>query len=157
MTFEILTGSGGETRALGKALGSVIHCPTTIRLIGELAAGKTTFVQGLARGLDVPETCPVTSPTYTLVHQYPGRLPLLHLDLYRLSSPDELEEIGFDDMAASGSVLVVEWPDIIDASQLTFDLSVFFSLTVDFNRKISIIASGLDGADLLRNLSAVID
>ncbi|MFH1156779.1 MAG: tRNA (adenosine(37)-N6)-threonylcarbamoyltransferase complex ATPase subunit type 1 TsaE [Pseudomonadota bacterium] len=156
MNLDILTRSGEETQALGKALGQLLEARTAIRLIGELAAGKTTFVQGLARGLGVPETYPVTSPTYTLVNEYPGRIPLFHLDLYRLSSPDELDDIGFDDIAASESVIVVEWPEMIDASVLSFNLSVFFSIDIDFNRKISIIASGLGGANLLRSLSAVV-
>jgi tRNA threonylcarbamoyladenosine biosynthesis protein TsaE len=156
MKLEVITRSGEETQALGRELGRLIHAGCAIGLTGDLAAGKTTFVQGLARGLDVPERFPITSPTYTLVNDYPGRLPLFHLDLYRLSSPEELDDIGFDDITSLEAVVVVEWPGLIDPGTLSFDLSVTISMDADFQRHFSIIASGLGGTNLLRSLSATI-
>ena len=81
-----------------------------IALQGELGAGKTTFVQGLARALGI--TRPVTSPTFTLVGEYPGgRLPLIHMDLYRLRSPDDLLVIGFPEYLERNALVAIEWPD----------------------------------------------
>jgi tRNA threonylcarbamoyladenosine biosynthesis protein TsaE len=156
MSLEIVTRSGEETQALGEALGRLLHERCVLGLTGDLAAGKTAFVQGLARGLGVPPEFAVTSPTYTIVNDYPGRVPLFHLDLYRLGSLDELEAVGFDEIAASEAVIAVEWPDLLQGSTLDIDLSVIFSMDGDFNRKISIIASGLHGTNLLRTLSTVV-
>ena len=84
--INIETKSVADTQRLGQQIGRLINEPTTIALIGDLGSGKTAFVQGLARGLEVPSTYYITSPTFTLVNEYPGRLPLYHIDLYRLET-----------------------------------------------------------------------
>ncbi len=97
------------TAASGEALGRLVDAPLHIALIGALGAGKTGFVQGLARGLGVAG--PVTSPTFALVEPHAGRLPLLHVDLYRVEA-DELPHIGLDEQAWTWSgVVAVEWAD----------------------------------------------
>lgn len=98
-----------ELRALAAALGRVVAAGDVIGLVGDLGAGKTTFVQGLAAGLGAG---PATSPTFTLVHIYEGgRLPLAHVDLYRLDREAELEDVGFDDLVRQDIVVAVEWWD----------------------------------------------
>lgn len=99
------------TRALGQRLGREVIPGDVLALVGDLGAGKTTLTQGLARGLGIPEAVPVISPTYTLVRSYAGRIPLHHLDLYRLGQAEELAELGFSELVDGGGVVVVEWAD----------------------------------------------
>ena len=99
-----------ETRALGRELGRALREKAVIGLSGDLGAGKTEFVKGIAEGLG--STDPVTSPTFTLVHEYrSGRLPLFHMDFYRLESDKELDEIGFDDYLRQPGICAREWAD----------------------------------------------
>ena len=104
---EIVTTTGEEeTAAAGERLARGLHAWDIVLLYGELGAGKTAFVRGMARGLGAaPEE--VTSPTFTLVQEYRGRLPLYHVDLYRLESR-EVEDLGLDELAADG-ILAIEW------------------------------------------------
>lgn len=108
------TGSEDETLALGIQIGRLIEQPILILLQGDLGAGKTVLARGIARGLGVPEQTPITSPTFTLMNHYPARLDLYHFDLYRLSDPDELIELGFDEFAHGSGVSLVEWPERLD-------------------------------------------
>lgn len=94
----------------GEALGRAARPPLTVALTGDLGAGKTTLVKAICRGAGVEE--PVTSPTFALVHEYTGTLgKVYHLDLYRLSTPDELTAIGWDDLMSASALLLVEWAD----------------------------------------------
>ena len=111
MTFY--TNSPAETEAVGVALGRVLQPGAVIAYRGDLGAGKTAFTRGLARGLGISGQ--VTSPTFTIVNEYEGgRLPLFHFDMYRLSSSDELFDIGWEDYLARGGVCAVEWSEIVD-------------------------------------------
>jgi tRNA threonylcarbamoyladenosine biosynthesis protein TsaE len=111
-TPEYIDSSSPErTRELGRLLGEHAEGGDVIALSGPLGAGKTCLVQGLARGLGVPESVPVTSPTFGLVHQYPGRLELRHADFYRLEGYTRLADAGFDDLLDERGVVVVEWPE----------------------------------------------
>ena len=117
---EIVSASEEETAAAGEALGRSIQSGVVILLHGDLGAGKTAFVRGLARGLDASED-DVSSPTFTLIQQYLGRLTLHHVDLYRLE-PREVDDLGLDDLLSSDAVVAIEWaerwqhrpPDAID-------------------------------------------
>ncbi len=100
-----------ETKALGGALGQTAQAGNVLALRGALGAGKTCLVQGLARGLGVPETVPVVSPTFTLVNEYEGRLPLYHIDLYRLTRTEELGDLGYEEYLYGQGVCAVEWID----------------------------------------------
>jgi len=120
----ITTQSTEETEEVGRLMGRAVTGPLVLTLAGDLGSGKTCFARGLARGLGVDEAYPVTSPTYTIVNEYPGRLPLFHLDLYRLGGGDELEEIGYRDMLQQGGVMVVEWPERSDDAELGTDLVI---------------------------------
>jgi len=106
----VITRSPAETRAVARTLGARLVAGDVVSLSGDLGAGKTVFVQGLAEALEVAE--PVTSPTFTLMHTYEGRVPLVHVDVYRLERLGELEDMALDEMAAD-AVVAVEWGDAI--------------------------------------------
>lgn len=101
--------SDGETRELGRRLGERLQAGDVVGLRGDIGAGKTTFADGLLGGLDCAERA--ASPTFVLVREYPGRAPVLHLDLYRLEREEELLGIGVPELLGSGAVVVVEWCD----------------------------------------------
>ena len=103
------TNSPAETEAVGQMLAARLQPGDVVAFRGGLGAGKTAFVRGLARGLGICE--PVTSPTYTIVNEYEGRLPLFHFDLYRLDGIEALEDIGWEDYLARGGVCCLEWSE----------------------------------------------
>lgn len=105
--MEINTSGPPETQSIAQRLGELATPGTLIVLSGPLGAGKTSFVQGLARGLGIAG--PVNSPTFTLLKEYHGRLPLFHFDLYRLGEPEELWELGFAEYLEGGGVCALEW------------------------------------------------
>ena len=108
--MEYVSNSPAETEALGAALAGRLKPGAVVAFSGDLGAGKTAFVRGMARGLDICER--VTSPTFTIVNEYEGgRLPLFHFDMYRLSSSDELFDIGWEDYLVRGGVCAVEWSE----------------------------------------------
>jgi tRNA threonylcarbamoyladenosine biosynthesis protein TsaE len=108
------TRSEPETAALGRALASTLSAGDVLLLYGDLGAGKTAFVRGLAEGLGVSRD-DVSSPTFTLVQEYRGgRLPLFHVDLYRLNDPREVDDLGLDEIADEG-ILAVEWAEKLPA------------------------------------------
>ena len=108
--MEFITNSPEETEKIGAAIGKIIPAGTVLAYRGDLGAGKTAFTRGLARGLGFTEA--VTSPTYTIVNEYlGGRLPLFHFDMYRLSSADDLFDIGWEDYLDRGGVCAVEWSE----------------------------------------------
>ena len=110
MARQFTTNSEDDTRALARTLAGELSPGAVLLLSGDLGAGKTAFVRGLAQGLGI-DPGDVTSPTFTLVHEYQGgRLPLVHVDLYRLDRAD-LDEIGFDADLAERGVIAVEWPE----------------------------------------------
>ena len=111
--MQITTHSADETQALGQKLASRLAPGDVIAYFGDLGAGKTAFTRGLAQGLGI--TDPVTSPTYTIVNEYlSGRIPLFHFDMYRLSSSDELFDIGWEDYLSRGGVCAVEWSENVE-------------------------------------------
>ncbi len=111
--MEFVTHSREETEALGARLASALPEGRVVAFTGDLGAGKTAFVSGMARALGVEER--VTSPTFTIVNEYEGgRLPLFHFDMYRLDSADELFHIGWEDYLARGGVCAVEWSENVE-------------------------------------------
>lgn len=108
--MEFITNSPEETEKIGAAVGKIIPAGTVLAYRGDLGTGKTAFTRGVARGLGFTEA--VTSPTYTIVNEYlGGRLPLFHFDMYRLSSADDLFDIGWEDYLSRGGVCAVEWSE----------------------------------------------
>ena len=109
MTEIVETRGEDETSATGERIASQVTAGELILIHGPLGAGKTAFVRGLARGLGVAED-EVSSPTFTLIQEYRGRLVLYHVDLYRLADR-EVDELGLDDLLASGGLVAIEWPE----------------------------------------------
>ena len=143
--MDYITTSPEETEALGAALGKIIPAGTVLAYRGDLGAGKTAFTRGLARGLGCRET--VTSPTYTIVNEYlGGRLPLFHFDMYRLSSADDLFDIGWEDYLDRGGVCAVEWSENV-AEAMAGAVTVAIEKLGENTRRIT-IEGGNFGADL---------
>lgn len=122
------TGGAEQTRALGFALGQHAQAGDFIACRGTLGAGKTTFIQGFALGLDVSPDAYVRSPTFTLVNEYEGRCLLYHFDFYRLTNENEVLDIGFDDYCSGDGVVIVEWankfPDLLPAERLGLSIEI---------------------------------
>lgn len=109
--MDIIVDNLKETMKLGEKIGSLVNSGDILCLTGDLGTGKTHFVKGLALGLKISE--PITSPTFTLVNEYEGRLKLNHFDVYRIEEPDEINTIGFDEYIFSSAVSIIEWSDLI--------------------------------------------
>ena len=114
MRLELRTATADETRAVGEALAGLLRPRDAAALTGELGAGKTTLVQGIARGLGVPDQ--IVSPTFTLVREYRGTsLDLAHVDVYRLDRVQDVVDLGLDEIGDGQAVLLVEWGDAVEA------------------------------------------
>jgi len=139
MTREIATHSAEETIAFGRTLTELLSPPKLVLLRGELGAGKTTLVKGIAAGFRAAEEEDVTSPTFTLVHEYRGsRLNLYHIDLYRVDTPRELETLGLDDLRSENSILLIEWGEKFPRLQRERDLEISLERQSEMERKIRI-------------------
>jgi len=110
-SLELSLGSRGATRRLGQAIARALELGDLVVLEGQLGAGKTFLVRAIARGLGVPTELRITSPTFDLVHDLPGRLPILHVDLYRLDTPESVLDLGLQDRIGRDCVALVEWGD----------------------------------------------
>ena len=123
--MQRFSDSEQETEAIGAELAASLQAGAVLAFSGDLGAGKTAFVRGLARGLGISD--PITSPTFTIVNEYEGgRLPLFHFDLYRLHSEEDLFDIGWEDFLARGGVCAVEWsekiPEALEDGYLRVDI-----------------------------------
>ncbi len=144
--MQYITNSPGETETIAKKLADLLQPGTVIAYKGDLGAGKTAFTRGLARGLGITE--PVTSPTYTIVNEYTsGKMPLFHFDMYRLSSSDDLFDIGWEDYLERGGVCAVEWSEnVADAMENAIWITI--EKTGEESRRITI-----EGGDSYADLS----
>ena len=140
MTREITTRSAEETIAFGRTLTELLAPPKLVLLRGDLGAGKTTLVKGIAAGFEAAEEEDVTSPTFTLVHEYRGpRANLYHIDLYRVDTPRELETLGLDVLRAEkGSILLIEWGEKFPRLQRERDVEISFERDGENGRRIRI-------------------
>lgn len=147
--MEFYTASAQETEQLGQRLGQQLKPGAVIAYSGDLGAGKTAFTRGLARGLGIED--PITSPTYTIVNEYPGKIPLFHFDMYRLSSSEDLFDIGWEDYLTRGGVIAVEWServaDALDEVENLIRIHIRRDPDNDNGREIS-IEGGAHNADL---------
>ncbi len=150
--IQISTRSAADTQHLGRTLGALIQQPVTIGLSGDLGSGKTALVQGLARGLDVSDQYYITSPTFTLINEYPGRFPLYHVDLYRIDDPFELEDIGLDEVLRAEAVIAIEWAEKLSKGTLLNYLQLQFKIISEMTRRIDLFAYGHPAANLLKAL-----
>lgn len=135
------TNSDQETEALGEAFGRRVKDGTVVAMYGDLGAGKTAFVRGMARGMGITER--VSSPTFTIVNEYLGDRTLIHFDMYRLGSADELFDIGWEDYLARGAVCAVEWSENVEEAFYGDEIHLTIEKTSDTSRKITI-----EGADV---------
>jgi tRNA threonylcarbamoyladenosine biosynthesis protein TsaE len=118
-------------------------------LVGYLGSGKTMFVQGLARGLDVPDEYYVTSPSFTLINEYPGRWPLRHIDLYRLDADLDPDDLGLTEILRGEAVAAIEWAEKLPAQAVSDRLEVRFEIGKGDRRSLHFLAYGQDPASLL--------
>ena len=135
-TFTIRTAEDME--ALGRSIGEKCTPGTEISLRGSLGAGKTVFAKGVARSLGIDEA--IVSPTFTLVQEYQGRLPMYHMDLYRITSEDDFQMIGGEDMLYSDGVTLVEWSEIINDTLPVGTL--FVQITVNDDQSRTVVIKG---------------
>ena len=121
---------------------------------GELGAGKTTFVKGLAAGLGVPDEAAVCSPSYTLVNEYGGRIPLFHFDLYRLEGADDIHELGYEEYLEGEGVCVMEWSDIAPGLLPPRYLDIRIAIVSENERTFSLRGAGEEYGHILKRLAA---
>ncbi len=151
----VSTNCPEETAAFGASLAQILVPGDFIALIGDLGAGKTQFARGVAAGLRVDLSIPITSPTYTLLNIYQGRLPLYHFDLYRLQGDQDVVDLGFAEYFYGEGVCLVEWAERLAGELPEEHLSISFSHSGDDTRVLDFKASGQRAEDILRKLFAV--
>jgi len=146
--WKVVTDSPQKTKALAEMIGRAVSAGTLITLSGDLGAGKTTFTQGLARGLEITRN--VTSPTFTLMKSYKGRLPLYHIDAYRLEDIDQ--DLGFEEYVDGDGVCVIEWSNFIEDVLPEERLSINLTISDDDSRMLVFSAYGDKYEEVLERL-----
>ena len=137
---EITTHSAEETIAFGRTLTQLLSPPKLVLLRGDLGAGKTTLVKGIATAFQAAREEDVTSPTFTLVHEYRGpRANLYHIDLYRIDTPRELDTLALDDLRANDSILLIEWGEKFPGFVRERDVEIVLERAGENERRIRII------------------
>ncbi len=141
MMYSVITASPEQTWRIGELLGALLGPGDIVCLYGDLGAGKTSLSYGIAVGLEVKEQY-ITSPTFTFVNEYEGRLPFYHIDLYRLKDPEELEDIGFEEYLDSDGVTVIEWAERAEDELPQERLSVYLNYVNENSREIGFLPEG---------------
>ncbi len=149
--FSVITSSPEQTWRIGEMLGARLGPGDTVCLYGDLGAGKTSFSYGIALGLEVEKQY-ITSPTFTFVNEYQGRVPFYHIDLYRLEDAAELENIGFEEYVDSDGVTVIEWAERAEEELPGERLSVYLNFINENSREIGFLAEGERYRKLLEGL-----
>ncbi len=146
--FKLVTSNSEETAQFAEKLGGQLQPGDVIALEGDLGAGKTTFTKGLAKGLDIKRT--VNSPTFTIIKEYQGRLPLYHMDVYRVA--DAMEDLGFDEYFEGDGVTVVEWAHLIKEQLPTELLTIYLYHEQEDRRKLVLVPKGKRYEELCKEL-----
>ena len=133
---EYITKNEHETELVGEAFAKELPAGAVVAMYGDLGAGKTAFVRGMARGMGLD--CRVSSPTFTIVNEYLGERELIHFDMYRLSDADELFDIGWEDYLSRGGVCAVEWSENVEDAFEGDEIIVRIEKVSDSERRISI-------------------
>ncbi len=137
MTSQTITHSAEETIAFGRSLAAEMYPPVIVLLRGDLGTGKTTLVKGIAEGFGAARAEDVTSPTFTLVHEYRGpHITLYHIDLYRIDTQRELETLGLDDLLAPNCILLIEWGEKFPGLRRDQNLEITLERTGETERRI---------------------
>ncbi len=154
-SVQVITQTEEATSLLGRQLGEILVPGAVVALIGDLGAGKTRLVQAIAVALDVPLEM-VNSPTFTLVQEYPGRIPLRHCDTYRLRDPDEFQDLGLDELLAMDGIALIEWADRV-AHLLPRDLlRIEIRILSETAREFQITATGKASRLMLEGLKKLL-
>lgn len=140
--YILISHDPRETHSFGVTLGKNLRAGDVVALSGELGAGKTCLVQGIARGLDVPEGYEIVSPAFTLINEYPGRLILYHMDMYRLAGVQDLNDIGFEACFHDRGVVVIEWAEKIKEALPEGVLYISLEYLEENKRKLVLSDSG---------------
>jgi tRNA threonylcarbamoyladenosine biosynthesis protein TsaE len=127
-----------STIAFGRALGQKLQPDDVVALIGSLGAGKTHLVRAIAEGLGIPDSRVVSSPTFTLIHEYKGRLPIFHFDVYRLKSPAEFVDLGVAEYFEAGGVCLIEWADRVLEYLPKRRITIELEITGETSRRLTI-------------------
>lgn len=151
--FVYTTSSAAETFQFGQKFAKILQPGMVILLSGDLGAGKTRFASGIIKGLGIDDY--VTSPTFSLINQYSGRLSVAHLDLYRLDHPDELFDLGFTEYLDGQWILLIEWPERAEEYLPTAYLKVQISIQGE-RRKFSLLASGEEYGDIYEEMKELV-
>ncbi|MBU0729313.1 MAG: tRNA (adenosine(37)-N6)-threonylcarbamoyltransferase complex ATPase subunit type 1 TsaE [Proteobacteria bacterium] len=147
--LKLTLGTLADTLVLGEKLGRQAQAGQVITLGGSLGAGKTTLTQAIAKGLAVPDSFYITSPTFGLLHEYPGRLPFYHMDLYRLSGEEEIEDAGLLDYIYGEGLAVIEWPEKLGRLMPENRMHIQIDFISEFSRKYLLTLHGKGLENLL--------
>lgn len=151
--MRIMSDSPDATERLAERVAQLLQPGDFVSLLGELGAGKTRFAGGIAKGLGVDQSIPVTSPTYTLLNIYQGRIPLYHFDLYRLSGDDDIVDLGFSEYFSGNGICLVEWPERLNRELPSSRLEIRLHYLDDRCRDIELISTSSRHDRLLAQLS----
>jgi tRNA threonylcarbamoyladenosine biosynthesis protein TsaE len=149
-SLTVVTAGAEETREFGRRCGRLLSTPLVIFLLGELGSGKTMFVQGLAHGLGVPPEYYVTSPSYTLINEYPARRTLVHIDLYRLNAGLDPEDLGLNELLHGDGVAAVEWAERLPSEAVADRMEIRFEIGEGDRRTLQLLAYGQAATSLLK-------
>lgn len=153
-TFEL--SSLEQTETLGRTLGMVAAPGDVITLAGPLGAGKTALAQAIARGLGVAPDIYITSPTFSLLHEYRGRIPLYHMDLYRLTGESEIESLGFPEYFYGDGLTVIEWPERLGSFMPAERLHVELAISGETSRNVRLTGFGAVWQKRVADISAMV-
>ena len=145
----IQTKSASETIRVGKGIGSRLRSGDVVALVGELGAGKTQLIKGLAAGVGMRNSTYISSPSFTLINEYPGKIPFYHIDLFRLEREKEAEELGLEDYFQGGGITAIEWADKIPSLLPKEMLFIHIAYAGKNTRSIEIIGKGKRFEDLI--------
>jgi tRNA threonylcarbamoyladenosine biosynthesis protein TsaE len=141
-SFSLEIPDLAATEAFGRRLGGLLFPGAVVALVGQLGAGKTHLTRAVAEGLGVTNPAAVTSPTFVLIQEYPGRVPVYHFDAYRLSGPREFAELGVDEYFDGDGVCLVEWADKVEATLPPEHLRIGIEIVDENRRRFEITATG---------------
>ncbi len=147
--LELVSNSEAETEAIGKKLSQALFPGAFIALFGGLGAGKTAFARGVGKGLGVND---IISPTFAIIHEHEGRLPLCHIDAYRLLNTDELLNVGYEEYLSGDYVIIMEWPDLVYNALPCERLDIYISGSGSESRSITLVPSDSKHASLIEAL-----
>ena len=155
--MNLETHSCQETIQIGRAIGSLLRAGDVVALVGELGTGKTHLIKGLAMGAGVRRTSYVSSPSFTLIHEYPGRIPFLHIDLFRLGAEKEAEGLGLEEYLGGPGIAAVEWADRIASLLPSEMLWIRLRYSGIRSRVVEILAEGKRYEELVKLLPGVLE